>query len=536
MPFSFKQARKGGNHFLIELQTNKETPLQEFMNALFDAHSLIEFREIDSSSKPRFFKLEEVASYDPPMDKNIYFGVYARNKCAGKAENCTTTGALWLDFDFKPKEGEPDKTIDEKISIVKQNIRLANLPNPSITINSGHGVHAYWLLTERAGNEALPLLKVMAQATEADSRATDKARIMRVPGTMNVKSVPVFCSIIEADYNEKYDLKLFVELFKDKLKDGIEQVTPPKQKLKAPPRELLESKRACTQKAASGVPEGARNFWLGRITKELQQRGYKKTDAFNIVVQWNENNEPPEQYKKLSKDFNAYWKGGYKLLGCTIENPELQSLLSDLCERENCSLRSTFHVNLDQAVAYNNRPFSKIYDLLGNALIVWGVLLRHEEGLNTSQLIDKLTARNKRRKTKEVCMTRKTLIDCLQALQELKLIDCIPGNTRAGKENFYYVIKQGTYGTGFTLCSNGALNGAIDGRVTPAEFRLYVLLLKFAYGKGSAYPTIDTLAKEMRVTRECISAQLRSLEKADYIKRNYGYEDNQEKLIMTLKV
>lgn len=498
---------------------------QEFLSAIFDDAGFINIREIGQDVKDKFYKLADVGGYEPPQDRNVYFGVYTRNKHEGKAENCTTTGALWLDFD--------DMTDAE----ARENIKKADLPNPSMLVNSGHGVHAYWLLAKRAGNEALDLLKIMAIETKADIRATDKARIMRLPGTTNWKEAPVPCEIIEADYNQRYDLSLFLELFKDKLEDvKVETIKEQGHKLKAPPKELLASKRACTRSASYGVAEGSRNFWLGRLTKELQQRGYTRKEAFNIISQWNQNNEPPEEYKKLSRDFNAYWKGGYKLLGCTIDNPELQSLLSDLCERENCSVRSAFHVNLDQAVAYNNRPFNKIYDLPGNALIVWGVLLRHEEGLNTSQLIDKLTARNKRKNLTELCMSRKTLIDCLKALQELKLIDCIPGNTRAGQENFYHVIKQGTYGTGFTICSNGALNGAIDGRVTPAEFRLYVLLLKFAYGKGSAYPTLDTLAKELRVERECISTQLKSLEKADYIKRNYGYEDNPEKLIMTLKV
>jgi predicted transcriptional regulator len=89
---------------------------------------------------------------------------------------------------------------------------------------------------------------------------------------------------------------------------------------------------------------------------------------------------------------------------------------------------------------------------------------------------------------------------------------------------------------GTTLCSNGAINGAIDGRVTAPEFKLYILLLKYAFQKGSCYPSQITLSKELRVTQQAISLLLMELEKVEYIKKNTSYLKGAESLVYTLLV
>jgi hypothetical protein len=121
-------------------------------------------------------------------------------------------------------------------------------------------------------------------------------------------------------------------------------------------------------------------------------------------------------------------------------------------------------------------------------------------------------------------------------LEELGFIEVIEGNRRAGKKNLYKARPQGTYGLGYTLVSNGAISGAIDGRVTAGEFKLYVLLLKYAFNKGACYPSLDTLAKDLRSDKSRISKQLKKLEKSDYIKRSYKLFNGTEKLFISLLV
>lgn len=124
----------------------------------------------------------------------------------------------------------------------------------------------------------------------------------------------------------------------------------------------------------------------------------------------------------------------------------------------------------------------------------------------------------------------------IDTLRKKGFITVTPGNRRAGKENLYKAKPQGTYGLGYTLVSNGAINGAIDGRVTAGELRLYVLLIKYAYRKGNCYPSLSTLAKELRVKPQSVSIQLKALEQADYIKRSYRLFNGTEKLFLRLLV
>ena len=101
------------------------------------------------------------------------------------------------------------------------------------------------------------------------------------------------------------------------------------------------------------------------------------------------------------------------------------------------------------------------------------------------------------------------------------------------QENSFKVIQTET---NYKICSNGAINGLKDGRVTSTEFKLYILLLKYAFQKGNCYPSQLTLAKELRTTQPAVSMLLNSMEKADYIKKNTQYLNGVESLIYTLLV
>ena len=113
-----------------------------FINELYkDIDGLINIREIEEQGekpiiKQHFLTLSQLQSYKVPTDKNVFVGVYSRVGRDGTAKGCKSTGALWTDYD----------NVD--ISQVKSNITGAGLPTPSIYINSGHGIHAYWLLNK----------------------------------------------------------------------------------------------------------------------------------------------------------------------------------------------------------------------------------------------------------------------------------------------------------------------------------------------------------------------------------------------------
>jgi hypothetical protein len=161
---------------------------------------------------------------------------------------------------------------------------------------------------------------------------------------------------------------------------------------------------------------------------------------------------------------------------------------------------------------------------------VYGLLLAEPAGMDTTRLKEKLYSRPLKRE----CMSRQTMSNSIDTLFKLGLIETIK---RTGRPTFCKAKPQGTYGMGYTLVSNGAIYGAIDGRITPGLFKLYVLLLKYAYGKKEAFPGVVTLAEKSGVTHNSISIQLEELEQSGYISREYDYnERGVQTLLIKLKV
>lgn len=117
------------------------------------------------------------------------------------------TNALWADID------NPD--IDRVLAALnKLGIQ------PTLINASGHGVHAYWILKSfstdvpkiRAKNKALQQqINQLLGTNDADS-VFDAARIMRVPGTWNVKNGQPKPVTILAHHKERvYDFDQFIE-------------------------------------------------------------------------------------------------------------------------------------------------------------------------------------------------------------------------------------------------------------------------------------------------------------------------------------
>ena len=50
---------------------------------------------------------------------------------------------------------------------------------------------------------------------------------------------------------------------------------------------------------------------------------------------------------------------------------------------------------------------------------------------------------------------------------------------KKGKEYVYRFKYRGTYGKGYTLISDDAVRGVIEGKISCAEFKVYCLLCKY---------------------------------------------------------
>lgn len=107
------------------------------------------------------------------------------------AANVTQLKAFWLDLDCG--DNKPYPTREDAIAALGQFCADLKLPQP-ICINSGRGVHTYWVLPEAISKDVwLPVAKRLKEVCverglEADPACTtDAARILRVPETTNFK-------------------------------------------------------------------------------------------------------------------------------------------------------------------------------------------------------------------------------------------------------------------------------------------------------------------------------------------------------------
>ncbi|MCK4358806.1 MAG: helix-turn-helix domain-containing protein [Candidatus Cloacimonetes bacterium] len=489
----------------MKKRNNIKSELELFFSMLFpNIKGYIEVRGFKvGHEKPvfrKFFKtVMELLEYELPNDLNLYFGVFERkNTRSGASYNCSRTNALWVDIDH----------VD--ITELDSRLRNSKLPKPSIIVNSGNGYHCYWLLDAPATYVKSVLVKIVVEIG-GDSRPVDTARILRIPETYNFEEKEhKHCKIVMIK-DSKYSINYFKELLgvTEELKDERRDIVN---------LEKFKVDRYCISQMLKGVKKDYRNFSEGRLISYFKQQGYTKIETKEIIDTWNLRNKPPEKRNKLLYDFERYWFGRYKLLGCQINDINLQGILSNFCNKYECEFLEHLDIqklNIENTVEYNNRIFNNFKNLSGYEIIVFGVLLRHREGLNTVQLKDKLRNMNK----DKLCMSLKILYRTLKKLEKLDLIEKREGKRRIGGSNFYRVILQGTFGLGYTLLSNGAINGAIDRRVTPDQLKIYLLLLKFAFKKGKCFPSQLTLSKEVGTTINYISKTIKQLEHVDYLKR-----------------
>lgn len=152
-----------------------------------------------SHPKQIFFEtLEEVeAEVTSLVDKeyNAYFACAKYDKKGRRdRDNAKYFKSFWLDLDCG--DTKHYSTQQEALEDLHEFCLELKLPAPT-TVNSGRGIHAYWILTQDISREewkpVAETLKALCVKHDliADAAVTaDEARILRVPGTLNFKDNP----------------------------------------------------------------------------------------------------------------------------------------------------------------------------------------------------------------------------------------------------------------------------------------------------------------------------------------------------------
>jgi P4 family phage/plasmid primase-like protien len=214
----------------------------DFLESFFrGAEHAIDIRALanDADQKPvqRFTRdrqivLDTCERYDG-IGRGIFFGVATRlnGSHSGKREDLAELPGLWTDIDCYKLE------ITKEVAL--EALRSCPLP-PTVIVDSGGGLHAYWLFLEpldvrwapqvgrldTVKDEIDSALRQLAGVFAGDMRSCDITRVLRLPATHNTKDGtlrPV--GIFEAS-GKRYDLSDILDML-DYLRPLIETPQPP---------------------------------------------------------------------------------------------------------------------------------------------------------------------------------------------------------------------------------------------------------------------------------------------------------------------
>jgi hypothetical protein len=164
------------------------------------AEGLLELRAIKRPDRRRYFfedATELVARACDHDDHDVYVAAAVRARRDGSKRGVDHSWVLWADCDSPLSE----------MKLIKFE------PPPTLIVNSGGGMHAWWRLEEPLPAEQIePALRKLQQTLGADSTAVDMARVLRLLGTRNHKyGVPRPVTVCEFVAERVYTVEQVLE-------------------------------------------------------------------------------------------------------------------------------------------------------------------------------------------------------------------------------------------------------------------------------------------------------------------------------------
>jgi hypothetical protein len=224
------------------------TSSSSFLESLYSEARNDEYLEVRllPSAQQTFIPVSELRKNgwvlpNQPGGLDVYFSVVPRMREGGKANDCSEAVAVWADYD-NPME--------------KPHFKLA----PSLVVSTSPGKYqCYWVLNERCGDlgSIESINHSIAMQAGADTNAIDRARILRLPGFLNLKP--------------NYDPPPLVEML---VNEPARTYTMDELRIAWPEVQPIDTYQRKTYTASSSAPS-----WLqlvfDAIVTTLLDRGYK---------------------------------------------------------------------------------------------------------------------------------------------------------------------------------------------------------------------------------------------------------------------
>jgi hypothetical protein len=147
-------------------------------------------------------EVSEIAKQFVARQNDAYFACAKFGPLPNRTqENALYFRALWMDIDCGPTKGVPDEEgrikgyLSQELGLqaLQQFCKAVGLPRP-VLVNSGNGIHAYWLLEEVLSRRQWePLSKRLRDLCVehnliVDPSVFEASRVLRIPGTYNFKN------------------------------------------------------------------------------------------------------------------------------------------------------------------------------------------------------------------------------------------------------------------------------------------------------------------------------------------------------------
>jgi len=171
----------------------------------------------------RFYNtIDSAADAASNFDMDGYNAYYAMGTFLDQesrlADNVQQVKAFYLDIDCGKKK--PYKDHADAIQALRTFCKDNTLPKPTVMVNSGFGVHVYWVLNEPVSREVwLPVAEQLKQSCK-DRKfhvdhvvTTDAARVLRVPSTHNYKEDPARDVEVIGALGKRVSIKAFSSCF-----------------------------------------------------------------------------------------------------------------------------------------------------------------------------------------------------------------------------------------------------------------------------------------------------------------------------------